>query len=155
MYFNKEKIIADGHSDLYRYRGPNLAKCRRNIKRDDIPKKTVQKAFNAWDFASYIDHPINIFVVIHLRDGVDQSAMTAFSKIREKYNGWLRRKTNDEKKCSPIYVYSFENPANNMHVNWCIHVPEHLIESFSTILPQWVESVEGDLTDETVYIDKM
>lgn len=139
-----------------RYRGRNLSKSRTDIETEHINRKSVQKIFNAYDFAEYLHWPINYFVVIHLKDEANQSANTAFTKIRHKYSdcySYHRGKA----KCTipPTYVYSFENPNDNVHVNWCLHIPEGFEKTFLNKIESWISKTQGDLASYTVCIKKL
>lgn len=141
---------------INRYRGPNLNTCRMNIETTNINRKAVQKIFNAWDFAESLHTPITHFVVIHLKDTISQSANTAFAKIRQEFcrkNSSVGRKS--EHFCPPTYVYSFENPNNNIHVNWCIHVPKYLEIGFSVKVNNWVLKIQGTIQPHTIKIKKI
>lgn len=139
-----------------RYSGLNLQSYIHDNTSQYINRKTVQKIFNAWDFAEFQGRPINHFCVINLQDEVSQSSNTCFTKIRRKYGAWLRRcSINEGQKYQPTYVYTFENPNSNIHVNWCLHIPDNLENSFQSGLKRWVEKSQGPLNDTTICITKI
>lgn len=151
---NFNLVVPTVHS--IRYRGPNLSKSRTDIKTEHINRKSVQKIFNAYDFAEYQNWPINYFVVIHLKDEVRQSANTCFTAIRHKYSdcyNYFRGKT--ECHIPPTYVYSFENPNNNIHVNWCLHIPDGFESTFLNKVDGWVSKVQGKLAPNTIDVTKL
>lgn len=121
-----------------------------------INRKSVAKVFNAWDFSEFQGTPINYFCVINLQDPLEKCASTAFQEIRKKYADWLRgRSKKYDCKFKPTYVYSFENPNNNIHVNWCLHIPDELEDEFLEKLPNWVEIVQGPSSDTTICTSKI
>ena len=96
------------------------------------------------------------YCVINLEDPEHQSANTGFSRIRSKYGDWFRRKTKKYNlDYKSTYVYSFENPNNNIHVNWCLHIPDELEAEFLEKLSIWVEKVQGTPNDTTIYTEKI
>lgn len=119
-----------------------------------IRRKAADNIFRAFDYADDIGKALNLFVVIHLKDTPQQASDTAFKRICHKYREWLRyrRKTYNE-DCTPTFVYTHENPNNNPHVNWCLHIPETLISDFELALPKWIEKTQGDLDEFTLNID--
>lgn len=102
---------------------------------------------HGFDFAKNTGNPINTYVVLHLREQVSATVTTQFTQIRRKYRNW---NTYHQKKrgidiLPPIYTYAFEAPTGSSHVNWPLHVPEHMLTEFKDKLPKWVEKVTGDL----------
>jgi hypothetical protein len=110
-----------------------------------ISRKMVQNIFRAFDFAKAGGAPLNVYVVINLRDVAEQSAATAFDRIRHKYRDWL---ANQSRKLGvqlpPLYVFTFEAPGIP-HVNWAVRVPPRLQDEFFRKLPRWVAKVQGEL----------
>lgn len=116
-----------------------------------IRKRQVQNIYNAFDYAEYKEIPFNYYCVFHLGDTIAQASDTAFKKIMTKYRRWLsyKRKTN-QTDCIPAYVFTHENPNNNPHVNWCVHIPPNLRDEFIEKLPIWIAGVQGELEDHTL-----
>lgn len=139
-----------------RYSGLYLREYKFNNISTSINRKTAGKVFNAWDFAEALERPINYFCVIHLKDPFSQSANTAFAKIRRLFGDWLRGKSNKhDVKYHPTYVYTFENPNNNIHVNWCLHIAPELEIEFLEKLPVWITKTQGLPLDTTIYTSKI
>ena len=139
-----------------RYSGLNLRPYMHDNISTHINRKAVQKVYNSWDFAEALERPINYYCVIHLDDTVSQSANTAFAKIRRLHGEWLRRRSKrDGFKYQPTYVYSFENPDDNIHVNWCLHIPDTLEKDFIENLDRWVKNTQGPISDKNIFTTKI
>lgn len=105
----------------------------------------VQNMLRAFDFALAAGIPLNIYVVINLRDTADLGAATAFERIRHKYRDWLAHHSKKMAvRIPPQYVFSFEAPGNP-HVNWVLRVPPRLMAEFQRKLPLWVCKVLGPI----------
>jgi len=86
-----------------------------------------------------------------LNDTIQQASSTAFKKILHKYSAWLAYKRKKGViQCPPIYTFSHENPRNNPHVNWCLHIPDAIIDEFNVKLPRWIASVQGQLVGDGI-----
>lgn len=118
-----------------------------------INRRTTQSAFRAFDFAASLGRPLNLYVVIHLHEKASASAATLFERIRHKYRDWLshKAKTMGRLGLAPAYVYVFENPAKNPHVNWVVHIPASLQAEFQRKLPRWVERAQGQLHENDIH----
>lgn len=101
-----------------------------------ISRRVTQSVFRAFDFAKAIDRPLNLYVVVNIRETEAACATTVFLRIRRKFRSWLAYKTNNS--VAPAYIYAFENPDGMPHVNWAIHVPEYLHAEFQKKLSRWV-----------------
>jgi len=105
----------------------------------------VQNIFRAFDFAKAGGARLNVYVVINLRDRAEQSAATAFERIRHKYRDWLAHHSRKlGARLPPLYVFTFEAPGVP-HVNWALRIPPRLHAEFFRKLPKWVAKVQGDL----------
>ncbi|MGJ5009397.1 hypothetical protein ACQR05_16630 [Bradyrhizobium oligotrophicum] len=111
----------------------------------DLNPNMVQNIFRAFDFAKAGGAPLNVYAVINLRDLPEQSAATAFERIRHKYRDWLAYHSRKlGVRLPPMYVFTFEAPGVP-HVNWVLRVPPRLQAEFFRKLPKWVERVQGRL----------
>lgn len=113
-----------------------------------INRHAAENICHAIDFAKNIEVPLNYYVVINLDER--QSGIIAtkiFESIRHKFRDWLngRIKKYGRAPMPPAYVYSHENPADNPHVNWMVHVPVYLAEEFLKKLPKWVEKAQHNV----------
>lgn len=116
-----------------------------------IRKRTAQNILNAFHFSEWLGVALNVYVVILLEDSISQSSSTAFKKIIHKHNTWLSYKRNKGFiDLAPTYVFSHENPNDNPHVNWVLHVPQNCLKEFSAKLPKWVEAVQGPIIENTI-----
>jgi hypothetical protein len=70
-----------------------------------------------------------------------------------KYRYWLKSRTQDAfgAPLSPMYVYTFENPNGQTHVNWVVHVPPVLFDEFSVKVQDWAEKTHTTLGDYDIY----
>jgi hypothetical protein len=110
-----------------------------------ISRKMVQNIFRAFDFARARGIPLNVYVVINLRDTPALGAATAFESIRHKYRDWLAYHARKlDVRIPPQYVFSFEAPGNP-HVNWVLRVPPRHLDEFRRKLPTWIAKVQGPL----------
>jgi hypothetical protein len=111
-----------------------------------ISQKKTHQIYKAFDFAERIGTPLNYYVVLHLQDTVEQASGTAFRKILSKFRDWHWNKYRILRyNYSPplSYVYTHENPNNNPHVNWVVHIPEGWEIEFQEKLIGWVTKVQG------------
>lgn len=113
-----------------------------------INRHQSENICHAFDYAKYIDRPLNTYVVINFRgETVELEASAVFEKIRHKYRVWLRgcaRRFGLEAQ-RPVYVYTHENPDGHRHVNWVVHVPPRLDEEFRQKLERWMEKSQGSI----------
>lgn len=117
-----------------------------------INRRVTQSIFRAFDYATAIGRPLNRYVVIHLNETDAACAATLFERIRHKFRDWLayHNKRADGPPVQPAYVYAFESPGGELpHVNWALHVPEHLLADFTRKLPRWIERAQGSLSPFT------
>ena len=116
---------------------------------DHIGRKAAENICHAFDYAKYIDQPLNRYVTISLRNVEDEAAAAhAFGMIRHKFRDWLvyAMKQSGAEIRRPAYVYSIEAPsAENPHVNWVAHIPPHLAAEFRLKLRGWAARVLGDV----------
>lgn len=119
----------------------------KNISTDHIGRRAATNVFHAFDFAKNTGHPMNLYVVLHLRDQLSASVTTQFTKIRRKFRNWYnyRQKKAGLQALPPIYTYAFEAPTGAVHVNWVLHIPHDMLEEFERKLHQWIEKATGDL----------
>ena len=113
---------------------------------EHINRRVTQSIFRAFDYASEIGSPLNLYVVINLHETVKISAAAIFEAIRHKYRDWLnyRSKRRPDGVIPPMYIYAMENPAgDHPHVNWVVHVPADLRAEFEAKLPRWIEKAQG------------
>lgn len=106
-----------------------------------INRKVVQTILHAFDFARFIDRPLNQFITIRFDNISPEEAPKAFSAVRAKCSDWLQHKQRSMglEVEPPYYVYSFENPANDtLHVHWVAHVPAQFEAEFAEKLSQWI-----------------
>ena len=112
---------------------------------DHINRRVTQSIFRGFDYATHSGMPLNLYVVINLRDALAASAATVFARVRHKYRDWL---THQRKKGLPVarpaYAFSFENPRGMTHVNWVVHVPASLRPDFERKLRRWVTRAQGE-----------
>ena len=111
-----------------------------------INRHAAENICHAIDFAKNIDLPLNLYVVLNLdENGSGIEGTEIFRRVRHKFRDWLNRclKKRGITPSPPVYVYSHENPANNPHVNWMVHVPAFLRAEFLEKLPRWLERSQG------------
>lgn len=125
-----------------------MPKIKPNRSTFHINRHAAENICHAIDFAKNIERPLNNYVVLNLDEhhsGLDGTAI--FTRIRHKFRDWLngRLKKFGHQPLPPAYVYSHENPANNPHVNWMVHVPKFLEAEFMQKLPRWVEKTQGNV----------
>lgn len=119
---------------------------RRRRYTEQIGRKAAENICHAFDYATYINRPLNTYVVINLTAlPEDTCAAQAFEDIRHKFRDWLNRKHKKADGASepPRYVYTMEAPNGDNHANWVMHVPERFLPEFRHKLPQWVARVLG------------
>lgn len=112
---------------------------------DHIHRRVTQSIFRGFDYAAHAGTPLNLYVVINLREGSAASAATIFASIRHKYRDWLTHHRNKGRPVTrPVYAFSFENPNGMTHVNWAIHVPACVRHDFERKLRRWVMRAQGE-----------
>jgi len=119
---------------------------------EHITKKHAQGILNSFNYAEYLGKAFNVYCVIHLNDTINQACDTAFKAILTKFRRWLeyqRRIGNTD--CRPYYAFTHENPDNNPHVNWCVHIAPDLQKDFFKKLRVWIEGVQGALEGHTLH----
>ena len=117
---------------------------RRGRPTTHINRRVTQSMFRAFDFADAIGQPLNVYVVINLRETAAASAATQFERVRHKFRDWLcRRAKQAGMTLPPAYVYAHENPSGRAHVNWALHVPDALRPEFEKKLERWINRVLG------------
>ena len=114
---------------------------------DHIGRRAATNVLHAFDFAKNTGHPMNVYVVLHLRDQLSASVTTQFTKIRRKFRNWYiyYQKKSGAYYLPPIYTCTFEAPTGAVHVNWTLHVPDDMQEEFKLKIFRWVEKATGDL----------
>jgi hypothetical protein len=123
---------------------PKIAGAQRES--DHINRRVTQSIFRSFDYAEATARPLNTYIVIHLHERASAGAATQFIRIRHKFRDWLNYKSKTAAApVPPIYAYSFEKPNQAIHVNWAVHVPDHLKAEFAKKLLRWVERVTGQL----------
>ena len=133
---------------------PNLVKNRKQerliaMPSDFIKRKTTQTILRAFDYAKYIDKPLNNFVTVRLAGLPLEQGHAAFDGIRHKCYDWLKRKQKlaTGHADAPYYVYAFENPeGEGLHLHLIVHIPENFRREFVQKLPGWVsKALKGKL----------
>ena len=115
---------------------------------EHINRRVTQSIFDAIEFAVERATPLNRYVVINLHESDQETAATLFEAIRHKFRDWLNYRTRKPgPPARPAYIYAIENSGErpHPHVNWLVHVPNHLLKEFDRKLPQWVKKVQGDV----------
>lgn len=140
-------ICSIGGCDMTKNVG-GKARCTNHINR-----RVTQSIFRAFDFSRSTGRPLNRYIVINLNETDAACAATLFERIRHKFRDWLNYHNRQSgAPVAPAYVYAFENPEGGRpHVNWAIHVPDHLLADFLRKLPRWIERVQGSLTPFTYH----
>jgi len=116
---------------------------------DHIGRRAAENICHAFDYAKYIEQPLNHYITLNLR-GLDDDAdaAAAFNRIRHKFRDWLlyaTRKSGAVVK-EPVYVYTIEAPSDkNPHANWVVHIPPYLSKQFQKKLNVWVARVLGEV----------
>lgn len=111
-----------------------------------INRRVTQSIFRAFDYATAIGTPLNLYAVINLHETAAKSAASIFSDIRHRFRDWLyyQRKKGAAGALKPAYIYALENPNDaHPHANWAIHIPHELEEEFRRKLPLWVARAQG------------
>ena len=91
--------------------------------------------------------------MVNLPETAECGAAMAFAAIRHKYRDWLAYKAKlRQQRMPPVYIYTFENPAGRLHVNWVVHVPDALQDEFREKLQQWVTKVRGVVGPYDVHV---
>lgn len=111
---------------------------------DHITRKVTQSILRAFDFAAELGRPLNVYVVVHLRETSSASAATIFDRLRHKFRDWLtyKRQKAGNTVPPPAYAYTMENPTGSPHVNWVLHVPVAFRKEFERKLPVWVSKLQ-------------
>lgn len=115
---------------------------------DFLNRKTTQTILHAFDYAKYVDRPLNTDVTLRLGCIETDHGHPAFDRIRHKCYCWLQRKQKQLHGHAepPYYVFVFENPdGSDLHLHWVLHVPEELQKEFRRKLPGWVRKVLGTI----------
>lgn len=123
-----------------------------------INRRVTQSIFRAFDFATSIGTPMNLYVVINLHETARASAVTIFSSIRHKYRDWLNYKSKKVwgAPVKPAYIYAIENPGDqNPHANWAVYIPAELEDEFHRKLPRWVEKAQGECGPFDVHVQEI
>ena len=111
-----------------------------------INRRVTQSIFRAFDYAKAIGTPLNLYVVLNLRENVGKGAATIFADIRHRYRDWLSyisRKQSDV-LARPAYIYTLENPGDvHPHANWAVHIPVEFQDNFMKKLPLWLARAQG------------
>lgn len=135
------RISFQFHPTSFSHSGRDMPKILRETAH--ISRKLTQNIFRAFDYARARGIPLNLFVVINIRETDACAAATAFERIRHKYRDWLAHHSHKlGVRIPPMYVFTFEAPGNP-HVNWVLRVPPRLVDEFKKKLPGWVEKVQG------------
>ena len=129
----------------------------KNNYTEHIGRRAVTNILHGFDFAQNTGNPINVYVVLHLREQLGATVTTQFTKIRRKYRNWNNyyHKKVGGFPLPPIYAYIFEAPTDASHVNWPLHIPEHMIDEFEAKLPKWVEKVTGDFQKFDIKVQRI
>ena len=118
-----------------------------------IRQPVTQSAFRAFDYAKASGRPLNTYIVINMPQASALTATDDFCRIVHKFRDWLTNKAKQgQPKTPPIYVTSFENPDNNPHVNWVVHIPDYLKTEFQKKLPKWVGKVLGKIGPFDIHV---
>jgi hypothetical protein len=125
---------------LFSIGGPEVSKMLRETHH--INRKVVQNIMRAFDFARARDMPLNLYVVINLRETAAHAAASLFEMIRHKYRDWLSyRARRLGARIPPMYVFTFE-AVSSPHVNWVLRVPPSLLDEFERKLRRWIAKVQ-------------
>lgn len=95
-----------------------------NKNKDYINPNSVLNLYRAFDFSKYIGYTLNTFININYKSNDQFLNMYLFRVLRSNINRWIMR-ANKRKKISetkPVWLYVFENPFDNFHVHWLIHL---------------------------------
>ena len=121
-------------------------------KSNHLSKRVTQQIFNAFDFAKAKGTELTHFLVINLKDTIQQSAYTAVKKLFHKFGDWLAyKRKKGHTTARPTYAYTLENPSDNIHLNWCVHIPTDLTEEFMEKIPKWMAKIQGSVDADTVW----
>ena len=144
----KDRQAKGGRRDgtRFSYGGSNMPKIQPARSTVHINRHQAENICHAFDFAKHIGRPLNTYVVINLHEAsANAAASVIFERIRHKYRDWLKGRVKrlalDAQP--PVYVYAHENPDENPHGNWVVHVPPRLQKEFLLKLRQWVEKAQG------------
>lgn len=109
-----------------------------------ISRHSAENILHGFDYAKCAGYEMNYQVVIVLRERLDASGATLFKQILRKYRRWFRRVQikHGNKPIPPIHADTKENPNNNLHVNWALHIPKYLHKEFERKVVDWVNKVQ-------------
>lgn len=112
---------------------------------DHLNRRPAQNICHAFDFARFLGHPLNQYVVINLHGEAAESAAVIFERVRHKFRDWYNRRTKKLYGLAlpPMYVYTLEKPGEQAHANWVVHVPPELLAEFDKKRRKWVERAQG------------
>lgn len=129
----------------------------KNTYTEHIGRRAATNVFHAFDFAKNTGHPMNVYVVLHLRDQLSASVVTQFTKIRRKFRNWYsyHQGKSSGQSLPPIYTYTIEAPTGSVHVNWVLHMPLQMLKDFEEKLPKWIDKVTGDLQPYDIKIERI
>jgi len=135
--------IADrGCADsLLSYGGWNVPKTDYGIYTDVLNRHPAENICHAFDFAAWLGHPLNNYLVINFDSESAERSGSIFRAVRHKYRDWLNRRTKQLYGAAlvPMYVYTHENPNGHAHCNWVVHVPPALQAEFDQKRVKWIE----------------
>lgn len=139
--------------------GRNLTKNRDGSRTTHhINRRVTQSIFRAFDFATAIGSPLNLYVVLNLLERDEATAAELFARVRHKYRDWLnyKGKIAPEAATPPAYVYTLENPSGaHPHVNWALYIPPQLQAEFERKLPRWLEKVQGECRPHDCHVQSI
>ncbi|WHA41925.1 hypothetical protein [Agrobacterium larrymoorei] len=135
---------------------------KKRIYTEYLNYNTASNILHAFDFAKSIAMPLNFMITINFYDDVD--ATEKFKVIRKLYREWIsaKRKTTVTASYLNPWVYVFENPHQNNHVHWVVHIEKQYRSELRLKIKEWVaqNSIETkknqvDFQDINIFEDKV
>lgn len=128
----------------FSYGGTDMPKMQPKGYTDHLNRKPAENICHGFDYAAFIDRPLNNYVVLNLHgESVDEAA-TIFEKVRHKFRDWFNRRTKQlyGHRLPPAYVYTLEQPGQQAHANWVVNIPPRLQKEFAERLERWASKAQ-------------
>jgi hypothetical protein len=119
------------------------------MQTNHLNRRTAENICHAFDFARYLRRPLNTYIVLNFRPDDKIAAGNIFRAIMRRYRYWLKSRTTElfGTPIAPMYVYTFENPNGQPHVNWVVHVPQTLKAELVEKFQGWTERSNTEFGD--------
>jgi len=129
----------------------NGSHCRETRRATDHIRHTPAANFHhGIRLAESKGFPLNLLTTINFAqtDCPEHHTDRAFQHVRGSYQKWVTRprKAAATHKAPPTFVWVIENGnVVGLHAHWLLHVPSARQSEFRDKLPEWLESVVGQI----------